>query len=206
MESIFQNWEAWTLMILSQVCVLGFSHYIVREKYLNYWINSLIGVLTWLLPLLVVSFVLGLDPRPIFLILAMATSMFVGVSLEIISGKRFVVSPVFHVLVVAGISIPAVFLIASISISPPTGEGWIPLLFVSAVSIVVCGTLTVFLHYSAAVSGRELYRKHGLTPGERRTISDALYVIQRKLQPRLGNVTAQMRRSVEQMQSGLASM
>lgn len=205
MEILLQNWEVWVIAGGIQIMTLVVGHFVIREKYLNYWLAGLIGVSTWLLPLLVVSSILGLDPRPILLLLATATATFGGVGLEAIVRRGMVLSIVFHTLVVLAIGLIPGLLIAWIALVPP-GPGWIPQLVVSGVSAVVCGIATVGLHYYDIVAGLDIYRRNGLTPGEHRTIADAMFIINRKVRPHIGDVYARMRRASEALSAGLANV
>jgi len=205
MDGIIEHWEIWTLVIALQAGVLIFGHFLIRDKYLNYWMAGLIGVSTWLAPLIVASVGVGYDPRPLLLLAASVTAMFGGVALEAIVRRGAILSVVFHTLVVLGIGVIPGGVVLWLVIVPP-GGGWVTQLIVSAVSIVACGVVTVMLHYNDMVGGMDIYRNNGLTPGERRTIEDAMFILERKLQPRLGDVLARMKRATEQMQSGLAGI
>lgn len=154
-----------------------FGHFIVRDKYLNYWVAGLMGVSVWLVPLIVASLGLGYDPRPLFLFAATATiAMFGGVGLEAVVRRGAILSIVFHTLVVLGIGMIPGGVILWLAYVPP-GGGWVTQLIVSSISIVVCGVMTVMLHYNDMVGGMDIYRKNGLTPGEHRTIADAIYIV-----------------------------
>jgi len=205
MDGIIQHWEIWTLLIAVQAGVLVFGHFLIRDKYLNYWLAGLIGVSVWLVPLIVASVGLGYDPRPLFLFVAAAIAMFGGVGLEAVVRRGAILSIVFHTLVVLGIGMFPGGVILWLAFVPPRG-GWVTQLIASGISIVVCGVVTIMLHYNDMVGGMDIYRNNGLTPGERRTIADATYILERKLQPRLGDVTARIKRATEQMQSGLAGI
>ena len=52
MDGILQNWEIWTLIIAIQAGALIFGHFLIRDKYLNYWMAGLIGVVVWVAPLM----------------------------------------------------------------------------------------------------------------------------------------------------------
>jgi hypothetical protein len=204
--NIWQHWEAWLLMIIVQISILIAGHFSIRDRYLNYWVAGLIGVSTWLFPVVITSMGLGLDPRPILLVIAAAIAMFGGVELEAITRRGSILSILFHTLIVLAVGLPIGAIVLWMAMVPPVANGWIEELIVSGISIVACGAITVALHYNDMVGGLDIYRKNGLTPGEHRTIADAAYILERKLQPRIGNVMAQMKRATEQVQSGLAGM
>jgi hypothetical protein len=209
MESILQHWAIWAGCLAGQITSLGVVHVLIRQKInvLDYWVSGAMGIAAWLVPLLIVALALGQDPRPTLLIVATTISMIGGIAIETRARRQEMRAVLFYIGLVLTASVPAWTLgIWMAQVPPPGSQVWIEQIAMGVIGILVVGALTVLLHYSEMLDGADLYRREGLTPCEQRTVADAVYIINRKLRPHLGDVLARMKRANEALQAGMANM
>lgn len=205
MAAILDHGVAWLVCLAAQAIILGIGHVIVKGKYLNYWLAASAGVGIWLLPLLLTVLSLGLDPRPTLFIIGSAIAMFSVIALESRARREEVRCILFYTVTVLAISF--VSWVMSIWIAlVPLGTGWIEQSIMGMVGICVCGLATIFMHYADMIGGLDIYHQNGLTPGERQTISDAMYIIDRKIRPHVGTICQRMKRASEALSQGIANI